>query len=67
MTGAPGRTLAILGAGSDQMFLIRTAQQMGLRTLAFDMDAAAPGFEISDDHAVISTRDSGAVCQFLES
>jgi len=56
----------VLGAGQDQSFLIRTARDMGLRTLAFDMDPDAPGFKEADDHAVISTRDVGAVCEFLD-
>lgn len=66
MTATPQRTLAVLGAGQDQSFLIRTARDMGLRTLAFDMDPDAPGFKEADNHAVISTRDTVAVCEYLD-
>ena len=38
------RTLVVLGASSDQLFLIRTAREMGLSVLAFDQNPASPGF-----------------------
>jgi biotin carboxylase len=60
------RTLAVLGAGADQAFLIRTAREMGLRTLAFDMNPDAPGFQHADDYAAISTRDVPGLCGFLD-
>jgi len=66
MTHETPRTLVILGAGADQVFLINTARDMGLYTLAFDRDPKAPGFQVSDDHAVISTRDIPALCNFLD-
>lgn len=62
----PQRTLVVLGASSDQLFLIRTAQAMGLRVLAFDMNADSPGFALAEDHAVISTRDVPALCGYLD-
>ena len=60
MTDA-ARTLVVLGASSDQLFLIRTAQEMGLRVLALDYNPASPGFEVADAHAVVSTRDVDAI------
>ena len=60
------RTLAVLGASSDQLFLIRTAQEMGLRVLAFDMNPDSPGFSVADESAVVSTRDVPALCAFLD-
>jgi len=60
------RTVVILGGGLDQVFMIRTAQEMGLRTLTLDMNQNAPGFNISDDSAVISTRDIPTICAFLD-
>jgi biotin carboxylase len=60
------RTLLVLGASSDQVFLIRTAQKMGLRVLVIDMNPDSKGFQIADDHAVISTRDIPSICGFLD-
>jgi biotin carboxylase len=47
----------VLGASGDQLFLIRTARQLGLRVLAVDMDESAPGLAEADDSAIVSTRD----------
>ena len=60
------RTLVVLGASSDQLFLIRTAQSMGLRVLACDFDPGSPGFEVADDRAVVSTHDAPALCAYLD-
>ena len=51
------KTLLILGAGLDQLFMIRTAKSMGLNTLVFDWDPNAPGFKEADYYACVSTRD----------
>jgi biotin carboxylase len=47
----------VLGASGDQLFLIKTAQKMGLRVLAVDVDESAPGLAEADDRAAVSTRD----------
>lgn len=60
------RTLLVLGASADQLFLIRTAKEMGLRVLTVDMNPNSPGFSLADDYAVISTRDLPALCNFLD-
>lgn len=59
-------TVLLLGASADQLFSIRTAQAMGLRALAVDMNSDSPGFAIADDHAVVSTRDIPALKQFVD-
>lgn len=64
MTGAQKRLL-VLGAGQDQCFMLRTAREMGLKTVTVDMNPAAPGFELADDHAVISTTDLPALKAYL--
>lgn len=56
-----GRTVLLLGASQDQLFAIRTAQGMGLRTLVVDQNPASPGFAIADEHALVSTRDCDAL------
>lgn len=60
------KTLLILGGGQDQLFMIRTAQRMGLKTLILDWNPNAPGFTEADDHAQVSTRDLPAMLQFVD-
>lgn len=58
--------LLLLGASSDQLFAIKTAKSMGLRVLTVDMNPNSPGFKISDDYAVISTRDLPSLKAFID-
>lgn len=60
------RTLVVLGGGGDQLFMVRTARQMGLATLVFDMNPNAAAFAEADHHAVISTREPEAICAYLD-
>ncbi|HWR39789.1 MAG TPA: ATP-grasp domain-containing protein [Patescibacteria group bacterium] len=60
------KTLVVLGASSDQLFLIRTAQHLGFFVLALDMNPQSVGFSVADAYAVISTRDVPAICRFLD-
>ena len=60
------KTLIVLGASSDQRFLIRSAKEMGQYVLAFDQNPAAPAFEDADRHAVLSTRDVDALAGWLD-
>ena len=60
------RTLLVLGGSSDQLFLIRTAQELGLAVLCLDQNGAAPGFAEAEESAAISTRDVPAILSFLE-
>ncbi len=50
-------TILILGAGSDQVYAIRVAKEMGFRTLVVDIDPLAKGFNYADEFALISNRD----------
>jgi biotin carboxylase len=59
--------LLILGASADQLYAIRTAQNMGLRVLTIDANPNSPGFKIADDFATISTKDIDAVKKLLDS
>ncbi|MFK7896049.1 MAG: ATP-grasp domain-containing protein [Myxococcota bacterium] len=58
--------LLVLGAGNDQCFMLRSAREMGVQTLAVDGDANAPGFALADDSVVISNRDVAAILGHLE-
>lgn len=66
MTNHTQKRLLVLGAGTDQLFMIKTAQEMGLLTLAVDMNPDAPGLKVADDGAVVSTRDIPALKDFLD-
>lgn len=59
------RMLLVLGGSSDQLFLIRTAQAMGLAVLCVDGDPEAPGLAEADECGVVSTRDVPALRAFL--
>jgi biotin carboxylase len=60
------RTIVLLGASSDQLFLYRTAREMGLAILAVDQNPASPGFALADEHALVSTRDVDAISGALD-
>ena len=50
-------TLLILGAGSDQTYPIKIAQNEGLRVLAVDSNPEAQGFAFADEVSNVSNRD----------
>ena len=51
------RNLIIIGGGILQVPLIRTAKEMGLCTIVFDMSGTAPGIQEADQAVLMSTRD----------
>ena len=42
------QALLVLGAGYDQVFMIKTARSMGVLTVAVDANEAAPGLKLAD-------------------
>jgi biotin carboxylase len=60
------KTLLVLGASCDQIFMVKTAQKMGLRVLTVDINPASEGFQLADDYAAISTRDLPSLYRFLD-
>src|SRR5690606_2840565 len=60
------KKLLVLGAGSDQAFMIRTAKEMGLHVIAVDQNPEAPGLALADEGAVVSTRDLPALFSFTD-
>lgn len=50
----------------DQLFLIRTAQDMGFCVLALDMNSDAGAKDFADMFEAISTKDVDAVCAHLD-
>lgn len=66
MSNYSGNYLVVLGASSDQLFMILTAQQMGLKVLAVDGDSKAEGAQVADTFVHVSTRDVPAILSFLD-
>lgn len=62
----PKNYFVVLGAGTDQTFMIRCAQELGFKVLAFDYDPEAIGFKQADHYAIISTRDTDKLKSYLE-
>ena len=60
----PPRLLA-LGASEDQRFLIATAKEMGCYVIGVDQNENAPAFDIVDEKAFISTRDTDKLTNFI--
>lgn len=60
-------TLLILGAGTDQIYPIKLAKQLGLRVLACDINPNAPGFLYADEVANVSNRDLGGLKALCDS
>lgn len=55
--------IMILGAGLDQVPIIKTAKSMGLKVIAVDGDKNAPGFFISDEGYNIDVMESEKILQ----
>lgn len=58
---ATGRRLLVLGAGPAQLGLLAAARERGLFVIALDRDPAAPGFQLADRRAIISTEDEHGI------
>ncbi|MGD9546511.1 MAG: ATP-grasp domain-containing protein [Candidatus Krumholzibacteriia bacterium] len=63
-TGPP--VLLVLGGSTDQIFMIRTARRMGLRTACLDGNPAAPGLQAADLGAAIDFSDLDAVFAWID-
>ena len=59
-------TLLVLGASSDQIFMIDTARALGLKVVAVDIDPKAPGFGRANEAAIVSTRDVSALLDLTD-
>ena len=51
------KTILILGAGWDQLHIIKTAKKMDLKIVVCDQNTNAPGFDIAYHKIYVSTRD----------
>jgi biotin carboxylase len=58
--------LLVLGAGRQQLGLLRAARQRGVVIVAVDRDPAAPGFAFADRRALISFEDEPALHRLAE-
>ncbi len=59
-------TLLVLGGSTDQLFMIRTAREMGLHTACLDGNPAAPGLAAAHLSAPIDFSDLPAVFQWID-
>ncbi len=60
------KTILILGAGTDQVFIIRTAKKMGLRVIVIDKNEKSPGFKEADFAFQESTRSIEKIFSILD-
>jgi biotin carboxylase len=60
------KSIIILGAGISQVPLIRTAKQMGLRTIVISRQGNYPGFAIADQTYRIDTTDADAIIEIVK-
>ncbi len=61
-----GRTLAVIGAGLLQIPVIKSAKEMGIKTVVVDKNPAAPGISIGDFYINSSTLDAEATSLLIE-
>lgn len=66
MSSAQKPVFVVLGASSDQLFMIRTAQEMGFAVLAIDMNPDSPGRQVAEHFAAISTHDVAAITAYFD-
>ncbi|HKX65434.1 MAG TPA: hypothetical protein VJM78_08995, partial [Rhizomicrobium sp.] len=59
------KTLLILGAGKEQVAAIAAAKAKGIRTVVLDFNPKADGRALADEFHLVSTRDKGAILNFL--
>ncbi|WP_051484390.1 ATP-grasp domain-containing protein [Shewanella waksmanii] len=59
--------LLVLGAGADQVYMIQTAQSMGIKTVAVDLNPQAPGLFLADYSKAIDFSDVKSVIDYCES
>ncbi|MGW2159404.1 ATP-grasp domain-containing protein [Nonomuraea sp. NPDC001699] len=59
------RSLVVLGAADGSLSTYRAASGMGLRTIAVDRSADAPGVALADEYLPVSTHDPDAVTAAL--
>lgn len=57
------KCVMILGAGFDQVAMIKAAKALGLKVIAVDSDKNAPGFFISDENYILDVMESEKILQ----
>lgn len=59
-----GKLIMIIGAGIFQAVAAKEAKKLGLKVLSTDFNPKAPGFELSDYKALVSTSDISATVDY---
>jgi biotin carboxylase len=60
------RALLVLGAGPDQLFMIKTAQAMGYITIAVDANPSAVGLAVADHAEAINFSNLPRLFQYID-
>lgn len=60
------KALLVLGGGTDQVFMIKTAKQMGYLTVCVDRNPKAPGLKIADYSRAINFTDVDDVISYCK-
>jgi len=60
------RKLLVIGAGPDQVPAIEIARARGLEVYAIDANPKAPGFALTDGHALVSTNDAAGCIAYAQ-
>jgi biotin carboxylase len=60
------KCVLLLGASADQLFIIKTAHEIGLETAVLDGNAAAPGLKLGTYNAPINFSDLPKVADFVK-
>ena len=60
------KSILILGGGSDQVFMITTAAEMGIKSIVLDQNPHCLGSKLADHFEPISTRNVYAICEFVD-
>jgi biotin carboxylase len=63
---APAPCLLVLGGSTDQLFMLKTARDMGLRSACLDGNARAPGLGAADLAAALDFSDLPAVFAWVD-
>lgn len=67
LIGTQKKCVLLLGASIDQLFIIKTAHEMGLKTAVLDANADAPGLKLATYSSPINFSDLPKVFEFVNS
>ena len=60
------KALLVLGGGSDQVFMIKTAREIGYITVCVDNNPKAPGLDLADYSKAINFTNTNSVILYCK-